>query len=117
MQPPSTGALLEPSPQSRIKVNAVHAGHSPPPELLKENISSRLATFCLSQSNNSSIVLPKLLDSETTVATEDGNTRHSATGKLMQPNLRKLTHTTPKTELAYTTHKRLQVLTYLNTRT
>ena len=51
----STGELREPSLQLKTKDNVVHAGHSPPLELLKELNSLKLENSLHTLNNNSSI--------------------------------------------------------------
>lgn len=54
---PSIGEIMVPSPQSKIKVNVVHVGLSPPLVFLKVPQPSKDQDSNPSQSNNSSIVV------------------------------------------------------------
>merc|ERR1711998_428844 len=77
--PPSTGFLRVQLPLSRTSSSADHAGHSPPPDLLKELTSSRTETLFPFPSRN---LLTALDPTETTDATVDLWTTDSNTLRL-----------------------------------
>jgi len=100
---PSTGELREPSLQLKTKDNVVHAGHSPPLELLKELNSLKLENSLHTLNNNSLIAHQH---SETTVAMEVLWTTLSNTSNKthLKPNL--TIHTLLLMELANTSPQR-----------
>ena len=100
---PLTGELREPSLQLKTKDNVVHAGHSPPLELLKELNSLKLENSLHTLNNNSLIAHQH---SETTVAMEVLWTTLSNTSNKthLKPNL--TIHTLLLMELANTSPQR-----------
>jgi len=100
---PLTGELREPSLQLKTKDNVVHAGHSPPLELLKELNSLKLENSLHTLNNNSLIAHQHL---ETTVAMEVLWTTLSNTSNKthLKPNL--TIHTLLLMELANTSPQR-----------
>merc|ERR1712166_735655 len=90
---PSTGDPRTPSPQLRTKLNAVHAGPSPPPVPLKELMPSRLDPLNPSLSNNSSPA-----PSKTMLSMVDSWTTLSNTSRPLHSSSNLTTHTPPDPE-------------------
>merc|ERR1712166_1586215 len=110
--PPSTGDPRTLLPQSRTKLNAVHAGLSPPPVPLKALMPSRADPLNPSLSNNSSPAPSKTLD-----VTEDSWTTLSNTSSLPHSSSKPTTHTPPEPEEflhALTTNPRVSVPSLLS---
>merc|ERR1711957_1013499 len=89
---PSTGDPRTPSPQLRTKLNAVHAGPSPPPVPLKELMPSRLDPLNPSLSNNSSPAPCKTMDA----MVDSWTTLSLGLPKETPSNSRLPTHTPPE---------------------
>ena len=96
-------SLRELSLQLKTKDNAVHAGLSPPLELLKELNSLKLENLLHILSNNSLIAHHH---SETTVAMEVLWTMHSNTSNKIHLKVKLIIHTLLLMELANTSLQR-----------
>jgi len=92
-------------PPSRTKVNAVHAGLSPPLEPLKVPMPSRLVTSSHSQNNNSLTAQPALATKVVTVVLW---TMVSSMPKRTSLNQNLTTHTLLKTANASSTPQRVR---------
>merc|ERR1711957_493878 len=92
-RPPSTGEPRVPSTQLRTKLNADHAGLSPPPSPTRVLTSSRLESSSLFPSKNSSPATPTPW-----VATVDFNPTLSDTSSPTDKTPSPTTHTAPVTE-------------------
>jgi hypothetical protein len=100
----STGLLLVPSLQLRIKDSAVHAGLSPQLVPSKVLMRSQQEIFFPSLNNNSLIVLKPAW-----AAMADGKHALSLTTSHTTPTSRLTTHTLQLMALAHTKHPKLQV--------
>lgn len=94
---PSTGETTKPSPLSRTKEAADHAGHSLPLDASKVLMPSNLVNFFLSLSNNSLTVTQEMLDVMVV-----SKKMHSNTLESIMLTLKKITHTREETKLAST---------------
>merc|ERR1711997_181140 len=99
---PLTGSPLEPSPQSRTRDNADHAGPSPPPEPSRVPTRSPLEPFFPSLSSKSSTALTSSTDTQALDAMVETNPLPSNISRPTRPNWNPSTHTLPRTEPAHT---------------
>lgn len=95
---PSTGETTKPSPLSKTKEAADHAGHSLPLESSKVLMPSNPVNFFHSLSNNSLTATQEMLD-----VTVVSKKMHSSTLASTTLTLKKITHTREETKNAYTT--------------